>query len=211
MIVGNDVVDLRDGESRPESLHPRWDLRAFTPAERDRVHGSPSPHRTRWALWAAKESAFKVARKLDPRIAFVPRAFPVGDEVMEGPHGLRVRVRNASRAFDVWLEETRDWVHAVAVAAPWSSGSAMPPGSAVERVSRGSGAGTGDPCPTRRVRELARRLLASGIALVPGNITIRSSDRIPRALCPQTGLEVDLSLSHHGRFVACALGGVRRR
>ena len=210
MIVGNDVVDLGDRESRPESLHRRWDLRAFTPAERDRVHGSPSPHRTRWALWAAKESAFKVARKLDPGVSFVPRAFRVGEEVAHGLHGARVVVRNASRAFDVWLEETRDWVHAVAVAVPRGRpGPSGPPGAAVETVTGGSGAG--EACPGRRVREVARSLLASGLALLPGEITIRSMDRIPRALCPRRGVEVDLSLSHHGRFVACAVGGVRRR
>jgi phosphopantetheinyl transferase (holo-ACP synthase) len=57
LLVGNDVVDLRDPENQPEAIHPRFDDRVFTWAERARILAAGSPHRMRWVLWAAKESA----------------------------------------------------------------------------------------------------------------------------------------------------------
>ena len=65
MLVGNDVVDLHDPQSQPEALHPRFDARVFSLGEREALGASSSPHSLRWSLWAAKESAYKLAKKLD--------------------------------------------------------------------------------------------------------------------------------------------------
>ena len=81
MLVGNDVVDLHDSESRPGALHPRFDVRVFTPDEREALSAAAYP--LRWTLWAAKESAYKVAKKLDPTVRFLPRDFVVG-QIAEG-------------------------------------------------------------------------------------------------------------------------------
>jgi len=80
LLVGNDVVDLRDPENQPGAIHPRFDERVFTPVERARLTDEATAHRTRWLMWAAKESAFKVARKLDPGVRFLPRRFRVDFE-----------------------------------------------------------------------------------------------------------------------------------
>ena len=77
MPVGNDIVDLRDPETRPGALHPRFDARVFTPAERERIGPDEQGHRMRWLMWAAKESAYKAAKKLDPRTVFSPSRFEV--------------------------------------------------------------------------------------------------------------------------------------
>ena len=66
-MIGNDVVDLEDPETRPETFRPRFDERVFDPVERRAIAHDPRPHARRWAHWAAKEAAYKLARQLDER------------------------------------------------------------------------------------------------------------------------------------------------
>ena len=77
MLVGNDVVDLLDPQSQPGAIHPRWDARVFTAFEQATLAEALSAHVTRWKLWAAKESAFKVAKKMHPGLSFFPTSFQV--------------------------------------------------------------------------------------------------------------------------------------
>jgi len=218
LLVGNDVVDLRDGENQPHAIHPRFDERVFDSAEQRDIGVAASPHRMRWALWAAKESAYKVARKMDPRVVFSPRAFSVrlpGSEIGPG-RALVAEVRHAVGLFHVDLRSTDDWLHAVATvsgrgrdAVHWSVQAvrALPGGLASAAVHREA---------SERVRRLARSTLASALALVPSDIVIAAAaKRAPHVWWRGHSLGVDLSLSHHGRYVACAwrkaVDGISRR
>lgn len=49
----------------------------FTPPERERIAAAGDPDALMWTLWAAKETAYKVARKIDPLAASAPRLYPV--------------------------------------------------------------------------------------------------------------------------------------
>jgi phosphopantetheinyl transferase (holo-ACP synthase) len=64
MLVGNDVVDLTAERTRGKSSHQRFLDRILDPIERDYVASSSSPDFELWCLWAAKESAYKIASKL---------------------------------------------------------------------------------------------------------------------------------------------------
>ncbi len=112
MLVGNDVVDLHDSENRPEALHARFDARVFTSDERAVLSASASVHQLRWTLWAAKESAYKVARKLDSAVRFLPKDF-----VVQQIAGGRAVVMHEIGPFAVLLDRTDDWVCAVATLA----------------------------------------------------------------------------------------------
>ncbi|MGB5302419.1 MAG: 4'-phosphopantetheinyl transferase superfamily protein [Gemmatimonadota bacterium] len=210
MLVGNDVVDLRDPENQPEAIHSRFDARVFTWNERARILAADSPHRMRWALWAAKESAYKVARKLDSRVYFSPRAFTVripGGET-EGPHPYLAEVSHPLGQFQVCLEATNEWVHAVASVS----------GTGVAKANwqlRSMGREAARRLPgveaSARVRKLARSAIASALSAVPSDIVIAAAaKRVPRVTWRGQRLPVDLSLSHHGRFVACAWGRITR-
>ena len=194
MLVGNDVVDLSDAESRPEALHARFDARVFTSDEWTALSASASPYTLRWTLWAAKESAYKVAKKIDPAARFFPRDFLVrriGEE--------RAEVTYETGPFDVRLDRTDEWVHAVATLPAANILSTHRPVSAgVERL---EALGTG---PSRKVRELACAALGARMNLPPGQVQIRSERGIPFFLFQNRRLPVDLSLSHHGRFLAWA-------
>lgn len=209
MLVGNDVVDLGDPENQPGAIHPRFDERVFTPDERARLTLEPTEataHRTRWRMWAAKESAFKVARKLDPGVRFLPRRFSV--QLMGSA---RAVVRHAAGRFDVSFSGADEWVHAIAMlsdGSPFQDGSLLKRGplAVIEQLQRGKSAASG---ASARVRAMARSAIGSILSIAPSEIEIATAGRIPVALWRQLPLPVDLSLSHHGRFLACALSRSR--
>ncbi|MCD4750587.1 MAG: 4'-phosphopantetheinyl transferase superfamily protein [Thermoanaerobaculales bacterium] len=76
-MVGNDVVDLGDRETQPESRHPRFDRRVFTADEYRLIEAGPNSNELRWTLWACKESAYKLFKRQNPTTVFSPRAFEV--------------------------------------------------------------------------------------------------------------------------------------
>jgi len=220
LLIGNDVVDLHDPESRPGAIHNRFDARVFSLDEREALSDSASAHELRWTLWAAKESAYKVAKKLDPAVRFLPTDFVVR-RITEG----RALVMHETGAFDVRLRRTDDWVGAVATpmaanaAWPMAANAAWPMAANAAWTTAANAPSTHRPItagierlevpgadPSRTVRELARAALALGMNLPPGQVQIAADRGIPVAYWRNRRLPVDLSLSHHGRFVAWAWG-----
>ena len=194
MLVGNDIVDLHDPESRPEALHNRFDTRVFTSDEREALTTSASAHALRWTLWAAKESAYKVAKKLDPAVRFLPRDFVVR-RLAEG----RAVVVHETGPFDVRLRRTEEWVSAVATLTAGNAPEAhRSVSTGIERLE------VHGADPSQTVRELVCAALAFRMNVPPGQVQIAADRGIPVALWRNRRLPVDLSLSHHGRFVAWA-------
>lgn len=194
MPIGNDVVDLRDPETGPGAVHSRFDQRVFTPEEREWVRSAPLSQRIRWSFWAAKESAFKAARKLDPGVPFHPRRFVV-KPLEEGR--AEVVHRTAGR-FKVWLEEAHGWVHAAATAFEEEF---SPPRWALSLLGEDE---LEHSDASRKVRELARRTMAPLLAMDPSDLRIVLVDGIPALRREREALPLDISLSHHGRMLACA-------
>lgn len=191
MPVGNDVVDLRHSQCLPCAIHPRFDSRVFSSAELSLLATTDQVHRTRWSLWAAKESAFKASCQLDRQVRFIPREFTVQLE------GDRAQVVHHSGPFHVWFDHSDSWVHAVASVTDQKpeiriEGDAF---SHVEDRERDA---------SDRARLLVRSALAVASNLTPAAIRILAEDRIPRAQYASDILPFDLSMSHDGRFVACA-------
>jgi hypothetical protein len=181
-MVGNDVVDLGDPETRAGAQHPRFDARVFCAEERALLQAQADPVRLRWALWAAKEAAFKVARKLAPATVFAPRRF----RVTLGPAGIG-EVRWEGGRLPLLLARGSDWVHAV-VRSPGGGGIharrlVVPPALS----------------PGAAVREHALRSLRG---LLGAPLAIGKADRIPYLERCGRRLGADLSLSHHGRYAA---------
>ncbi|HJP32004.1 MAG TPA: 4'-phosphopantetheinyl transferase superfamily protein [Candidatus Latescibacteria bacterium] len=193
-LVGNDVVDLRDPDIARHHERSRFVARVCTPDEVARVAASDDPHRVLWTLFAAKEAGFKVVAKLTPGIAFSPRRFAVDDQQTTVTHD-DVRL---------WLRVTQaeDWVHAMA---GQKSGEPL---WAVER--RGP-----EVAQSTAVRELAKRVAAEHLRLDPAGLSVerREDQRFRDGLGPPclvhgadgTPIDLDLSLSHDGPWVACAL------
>jgi hypothetical protein len=188
LTIGDDVVDLGDVAAR----HPRFDARVFAPAERAVLAAAPEGERLRWLLWAAKESAYKAARKQDARTVFSPSRFAV----RLGPAG-RATVEHGARRFEVDLAIGPGHVHAVA----------RSEGAPPMVVCRGVGLCPADVTDGVAARQIAIQKLGRVLGVAPHGLAIRRDERIPVLWIEGRPSEVELSLSHHGRFVsfACAL------
>lgn len=193
MSVGNDVVDLADPETRLSGLHPRFDERVFCAAEREALEASRSRHRLHWALWAAKESAYKARKRLDPEAVFSPKEFEVDLSPLPttGDGGVAVgRVFHRGDVFELEVCLDGASVHAVAKSKDEAGAQVL---WKLERA-------LGDPSVA--ARRLAAAAIASALGLDPAGLRIVR--RPPVAIDRGRRLEADVSLSHHGRFVAFA-------
>jgi phosphopantetheinyl transferase (holo-ACP synthase) len=188
-MLGNDVVDFGDAESRAAGLHPRFDRRVFDPVERAWIAASPHGEHVRWLIWAAKESAYKAARKQDPRTVFAPVRFAVRRAGVS-----RATVVAGTRRFDVDLVMNARHVHAVA------RGTADSPGPLCTAVAPLPAGAT----PSDAVRQLVVATLAPILGVTCDALSIRRHGRIPELWLHGRRSAADLSLSHHGRFVAFA-------
>lgn len=190
-MLGNDVVDLSDPETRPGARHPRFDERVFTGEERAALAAAPDPERLRWSLWAAKEAAYKCLKKLAPGTFFSPVRFEVRfDSETTGT------VEAGERRLRVALFREGDALHAVATDA------ADPERGVLRALAEATGA---EQDASQAVRALARQAAAAELGCHPEELAILREGRRPR-LRRRGGLpELDLSLSHHGRFLAAAL------
>ncbi|MBW2272421.1 MAG: 4-phosphopantetheinyl transferase family protein [Deltaproteobacteria bacterium] len=232
-MVGNDVVDLRDSDADPATLSARFDGRVFSPAELRSIEASAEPARQRWRLWAAKEAAYKLLRRLDPAIPFSPRRLIVSLEERVGrplrgalqprpratsagepfpPQRVlalgegRGSVRFEGRELELRVLDSDGAVHALA-ALPGDSPARLVHG--LWRLDRRDSR-RGDPHgPGEAVRELACRALTRLLGEPQDSaplIEVRRENRIPSFWRGGVRLPVALSLSHHGGLVAFALG-----
>ena len=148
----------------------------------------------RWALWVAKESAYKAEKRLDPELVFSPKRFAVELSTLPvaGSQGVALgQVVHRGHVLDLQVHVEGTSLHAVARGGRVAGARLL---WRVERV-------VSDPGGT------ARRLAATAIGAALGLDTsgIQIVRRPPVALHRGRPLEVDVSLSHHGRFVAFAL------
>lgn len=188
-MVGNDVVDLGDLEVLEGPAHPGFDARVFTPKERATLRSSANPGLLRWTLWAAKEAAYKLARKRSPRVVFSPRRFVV---TLAEPE--RAVVRHGDLRLAVRIAEAGHALHALALDADASGDRLV---WAVEPRRRGAD-------PSRAARRLAARVLGEELGLPPGAFSFGRRGRAPTLAVEGRHGTLDLSLSHHGRYVAFA-------
>lgn len=190
-MVGNDVIDLGDPETWLGGCHARFDARVFAAVELEALAVSALPVRLRWILWAAKEAAYKVAKKEDGGTVFSPSRF-----VVRLTKDYHADVAFGARSYTVALEVGERYVHAIAADVVQAPGTVV---AGVERIALG-----GATCPGTAVRAFAIARLASHLGIATSELSVARDGRIPRLERGGDAVGADLSLSHHGRFVAFA-------
>ncbi len=220
VVVGNDVMDLADPRCIGRSKDRRFLERVFAPSERDHIARSQDPDRTLWLTWAAKEAAYKVVTKLrgEPPV-FEHPAFEVTEHASDSGH---VKYDGLCIPFLDYSESRAEHVHVLA----WSGEPPSDLRASVAWLPQ-------EMAPRERfsdrelpalyseasawVRLLARDHVAHLVGVDSGALEIICAEgRIARSP-PQLWVqgrrsELDISLSHHGRFLAWAVAdpvGVR--
>jgi phosphopantetheinyl transferase (holo-ACP synthase) len=240
--IGNDVMDLLDPRCQGRRKDDRLLGRILLPEERawvDEVTSESAWAVRLWALWAAKESAFKVYCKLVGDGTFRPRSFLCRLEAEARPDDPSItRIRGEVEAADPGLSVTiegssnQSYVHLVG----WAGSGSRPRRSRMEsgleelgdshtalealrdRFTPEEWEGI-HSLRSAHARLLARERVRSHLGLgagadggdISGRVEIRTTGNRSGKLAPQIWFggtrirDLDLSLSHHGRFVAWAL------
>lgn len=200
MPVGNDVVDLRDPANLPATLHRRFDTRVFTGRERRVLAAAATEeerHRLRWTLWAAKESALKCLRQVHPGLPFRPPEILVR---IESPS--RGTVVHRGVELDLVLDVTDARVHVLAVGPGGNDPAAVHRATRVEPCTAAAAVAM-----SRRVRELAAEEIGGLLGQPAGSIEVGRGSRLapPSARRDGRTLPVEVSLSHDGSWIGCAI------
>jgi phosphopantetheinyl transferase (holo-ACP synthase) len=199
-MLGNDIVDLDDAETAAGAQHPRFDARVFSDLERDAIARAEDPRRLRWATWAAKEAAFKAARRVDAAMSFSPLAFRVNWST-----AARASVFHAAQRFEVEIEDLPGALHAIARREGESRSDVLSGAGLVATLASES---RDSQAPSDAARRLARARLASWLEIDEERIRVTREGGLPGLCLDEKLVDATLSFSHHGRFAAfaCRIG-----
>jgi phosphopantetheinyl transferase (holo-ACP synthase) len=214
LLVGNDVVDLRDPDVEPSSYAAGFVGRVCSPGERALLARSSDPRALLWRLWSAKEAAFKAITRVVPDQIFCHARFAVdvaGQRVCFEGYRLSAQWQQVGDGLHCQVLSEVSGRRPRLLSACCTLDEIVPgPGDRVFRHQEASASSR----ESRAVRILARRLLASHLGLRREDLEVRRrpsrrhhTGRTPPEVwyqgSPVPG--VTASLSHHGRYVGCTL------
>ena len=196
--VGNDVVDLMEPANAGKSRDSCFLKKILTDTEIEFVLNTENPDAALWSCWAGKETAYKILKKTFPDAAFLPRQWTVifkksqsdisdGEVIIPGKGSVYIRLFSNS-----------NYVHCVGADVL----------TALDKL-----IWSVDVLPEKRTNPslFSRHCLAQGLAkhllLNFHDIKIkrtRESGELqpPHVYLKGSKTDIDISLSHDGRFVA---------
>jgi phosphopantetheine--protein transferase-like protein len=199
--VGNDVVDLKHPENQGKSGDDRFLTRVFTEKERHWIAGAVCPDKLLWALWAAKEAAFKVVSRDNPTACSTPRRYEILLDPLEMSEArLAGRAITPRGELALRIVVTDDYVHAVSAATDSDLGRIF---QRVDRMDVGEDPGEASAFVRKQLLIEIARCLDCPL----GELSIGKEPLGPGApfvLHREQPLDVHISLSHDCRFAAFA-------
>lgn len=187
--------------------------RVLTNREWHEVDKSDCPDQLLWAFWAAKETAYKAINKLYPDVSSSPGRYEVQLEC--GAPTVSGVVHTPEIDVPIRILFHPDYVHCVGGymgsgnldGMAWGVGTidAAPKSGSIESVSERE---------SRNARQLVVSHLANILHCDPGDILISQQNHPspsgwPKVYIKGKPADMDISLSHDGRFAAFAVAGLR--
>ncbi|NNF16976.1 MAG: 4-phosphopantetheinyl transferase family protein [Gammaproteobacteria bacterium] len=212
--LGNDVVDLGSACNRSSATNPHYVNRVLADPELELLDIADDRHLAFWALWAAKEAAYKALTKDQPELAFIHRHFVVESEtpLTSSEHRTTAtgQVCHGRQKIPVLWEWTPDWIHCITTSsaepARYSVGTIRKLGSNASFVKMQQSGNLSDESIAARL--LALSLLAqSGWNDVQVDRPAIGQHRGPPRIMQSGNVlaNLQISLSHDGRFAAAAV------
>ena len=205
-------MDLTDPHNMGKSRNTRFINRVFTPREQELISRAENQDAVLWALWAGKETAYKLIKKHDPSVTSVPRLYEVSLASAEesvglspGSNALTGFVATPHGSVQIKVFITSDYVHCIGTTSASDEMDALV--WHVDRISPDS-----QSCPDYEsifVRKALKLRLSKCYNESPENIEIRRV-KSPYGLAPPfvcingEPAAIDVSLSHDGLFAAYA-------
>jgi len=204
--TGNDVVDLLDPANAGKGRDSRYRAKILTNAENEFVGKAPDSDKALWLFWAAKETAYKVVRKIRADVKYLPRRYEVhlagGDLLKESVDG-KVMIMGKEAVFVRFFSHF-DYVHCIGTDNI----------KALDKICSGVAIlpALTDPAEVD-VSLAARRHLTAALAdychVIPEALEIKRLKKNgilqpPGVYLAGKKMNIDVSLSHDGRFTAFA-------
>lgn len=228
LLLGNDIVDLKQAGVRGKRQHSRFVARVFTKAEQTFIQDSPEPDLTLWALWAAKESAYKLISKITSPPVFSHRRFAAvlqdGIQVKTGDATFSMLINFEDQVMLIEIQITRDYILAKGQFAGGGAPADYVVISGVEQITAAEEAEWPDElllknkfsaaeresihhAAAARARILCKQAIAGKIGFDISRLQIirpvrGGKSQPPYLLQDDQRCDIDISLSHHGQRVA---------
>ncbi|MGB9498280.1 MAG: 4'-phosphopantetheinyl transferase superfamily protein [Dissulfuribacterales bacterium] len=212
--IGNDIVDLKTLEAMGKAADTRFVQRVLNPDEQQAVLNSDHPDGFLWAFWAAKETAYKATSKSHPDVTSAPRRYQVILDSKKKTNPLTGEVITPHGIVPIKITFHEDYVHCIGMAGRFQdlkTGDLDDIVFGLEETNPGEEAGS-DSLSEREsimVRTVAKERIASHLGRNPDEIHIMRNKSPEKHGPPMVYFKgrknnVDISLSHDGRFVAYA-------
>ena len=208
-------MDLNDPHNMGKSRNLRFVNRVFTPSEQELIFDSHKPDTLVWALWAGKETAYKIISKCYPSVSSTPRLYEVSldytgncnrfDDFPAGQSTISGSVETPYGRVYIKIFVTSDYVHCIGTTSEREEIDSLV--WHVDRISPDSGALPG--YESTFVRKALKQHLLAYYNREKKDIDIRRENG-PHGLGPPfvclkgKPVEIDISLSHDGLFTAYA-------
>ena len=203
-MIGNDIVDLADPQAKGKSRDTRFINRVFTLDEQQKILDSDEPDIFLWSLWAGKETGYKAISKTHPVVSSSPRHYEIKLSDSSLPEAGTVYTPCGPVPVRFFI--TGEYIHCIGATIDEDVDTIV---RDVQEI----------PQPqflpdyqSDFVREMARKKISRYLKEDPENIEI-IRPKGHRGLGPPVvcaggeRTSIDISMSHAGRFAACAVSG----
>lgn len=203
ILVGNDIIDLAE---TPEKKHTqsKFMKRVFTASEQNFVknHFVSQTETRLWMLWAAKETAYKLCSKLVESPTFIPRQYVITPLELKTQQGLFL-AHSQHHQFDILITWNADFVHAIG-----TYGSTNTQKDNFDKIHYKTSQTTSQDL-SKAVRIDLKAAISKYYLFSISDISIirdvKDNRMQPPILLVKKKLSnFDISLSHHGRWIAWA-------
>ncbi len=203
-MIGNDIVDLADPQATGKGRDIRFINRVFTTDERHKILDSDEPDIVLWSLWAGKETGYKAMSKTHPAVSSSPGRYAV--QLSDTPLPKSGTVETPCGPVFVRFRITSEYVHCIGATTDkslnfivWDVQTILHPEIAPDYQS---------DFVRNMVREKMSRYLKEDLESLE---IVRSKGRCglgpPVIYAGGKRTAIDISMSHDGRFAACAISG----
>ncbi len=203
-MIGNDIVDIADPQAVGKNRDIRFINRVFTPDEQQKILNSDEPDIFLWSLWAGKETGYKAISKLYPVVSSSPGHYQI--KLSDRPLPESGTVYTPCGPVPLRFFITGEYIHCIGATTDEDMVSIV---RNVQEIPQHQF------CPDYKsdfVRNMVRKKISRYLKEDPEAIEIiRPKGR--RGLGPPViyagnkRTSIDISMSHDGRFAACAISG----
>jgi len=203
-LIGNDIVDLADPQARGKSRDTRFINRVFTLDEQQKILNSDEPDIFLWSLWAGKETGYKAISKTHPAVSSSPRHYEI--KLSDSPLPESGIVYTPCGPVPVRFFITGEYIHCIGASTDEGIGSIV---WDVQKILQPQ---FSPDYQSDFVRNMAGKKISRYLKEDPEAIEI-IRPKGHRGLGPPAvyaggkRTAIDISMSHDGRFAACAVSG----